>query len=1109
MLQLILGVSGTGKTGRVLADIKVRALKKKKSILLTPEQFSSSAETMLYRALGDELGAFAEAYSFTSLAERVLKTFGGAAVKTLTEPARVVAVRRAMDTLDDALSIYRRHRRSMGFCGLCADAVNELKTAGASPEAVLTAAQSAGEDGAKLYELGLIYAAYERVIAGSAMDPADRITVAAGKLDEAYLRDIAVFIDGFDGFTAPEYKMLEKLVLAQECVVTLCCDSLSEHDGGLGLFSPVRRTGERLRRVAAKQGAGIAKPYTREEDLRHARAPGLAAVAQCLAFGETKSCDSTGFYVTGAKNVYDECKRAACRIAALVREKGLRYADIAVICRQLDEYAAPLRYEFGLADIPYFADETQTIEHAAPAVFFTAALELLRRGMSSEALLRLLKTDLCGFDADDIAKLENYAYTWDLTAAEWREPFFKDPAGFGVEMSGESRELLSELEALRGQIMERVQPFLARAREEKTAAGISKRLYELLIAFGGDAHTEETARAFKEAGDTLRAREIYAAWNNIMALLEQMEQLLGADEISPTEYAELFALLLRSAKLGRVPQTQDTVLVTTADRMRLDRPKVCFVLGVSEGHFPRLLGASGLLSHTDRDLLVKSGVEMPGSYENRTLMEQMFFYRALTSPEEALYVSYVSPKGDDALLSAAMKPLLETLCPPADVLTDAERAPTPAAALDLLGALYRDDTPVSAALEAALQREGAAPQSLAAMHRAAAAPHFCAKDKAQIEALLGKDLSLSPTRVEQYYRCRFSYFLQYALRIRPQSRAELSPLNSGSLVHYILERVLRGAGGAFTSLSERELTERAEAAGAEYVKTYMAGTGERFSFLVGRICAETARLLRFIQKEQKQSGFHPAAFELAVGGGENSVPPLTLRTPDGHTVRVCGKIDRVDVMESADKTACYLRVIDYKTGAKGFKLEEVYCGLNTQMLLYLFTLCAAMEENAPDGKKPVAAGVLYLIADPPPQTTDREEAALPVVYQVDGLVLDDEAVLRGMDRDKTGQFLPVQFNKDGTPRKTKKLADSAVFMNIREHLKNVVKNMVGGLYEGDIDAVPLCSGQSRPCEACEYRPVCLHEDGRGEARVAAPPNPFAARPKEDTPEQAGQEEGKA
>lgn len=91
-----------------------------------------------------------------------------------------------MDTLGDELQAYRRHRRSTGFCSMCADAIKELKTAGASPETLLDVARTAGEDGGKLHELGLIFAAYEALIAGSAMDPADRISAAALRLDPAF-----------------------------------------------------------------------------------------------------------------------------------------------------------------------------------------------------------------------------------------------------------------------------------------------------------------------------------------------------------------------------------------------------------------------------------------------------------------------------------------------------------------------------------------------------------------------------------------------------------------------------------------------------------------------------------------------------------------------------------------------------------------------------------------------------------------------------------------------------------------------------------------------------------------------------------------------------------
>ena len=73
MLTLILGPSGSGKSVRLREELRQRARSRQRSILIVPEQFTSSTEGALYHALGDELSAYVESYSFTSLAETLLR----------------------------------------------------------------------------------------------------------------------------------------------------------------------------------------------------------------------------------------------------------------------------------------------------------------------------------------------------------------------------------------------------------------------------------------------------------------------------------------------------------------------------------------------------------------------------------------------------------------------------------------------------------------------------------------------------------------------------------------------------------------------------------------------------------------------------------------------------------------------------------------------------------------------------------------------------------------------------------------------------------------------------------------------------------------------------
>ena len=153
MLQLLLGGSGSGKTTLLYQRIRARAEKGEKSILLVPEQFTSSTEGRIYRELGDALSGMVESFSFTSLAEKILSTEGGAAVQTLSDAGRAVLVRRALEELQDNVHYYHRHRRSAAFCQMRLRPSTSLKSAGLSGRQLAQLAGACGAESGKLSEL--------------------------------------------------------------------------------------------------------------------------------------------------------------------------------------------------------------------------------------------------------------------------------------------------------------------------------------------------------------------------------------------------------------------------------------------------------------------------------------------------------------------------------------------------------------------------------------------------------------------------------------------------------------------------------------------------------------------------------------------------------------------------------------------------------------------------------------------------------------------------------------------------------------------------------------------------------------------------------------------
>lgn len=1067
MLTLLLGTAGTGKTNTILQAMKARALQGKNSFFIVPEQMSAMVERMIYRFFGDELSGYVTSCSFRTLSEQILERYGEAQLPLMSDAGRAVLVRRAMDALEpELLGKFSGQKRSAAFCDACADVIQEMKTAGVTPALMRTA----GKTQPRLAQLSYIYEGYEALLQNTALDPADRLTIAAQKMQTEFFDGAQLFFDGFDGFTAPQYQILRQ-VLAQglDIMVALCCEEFS---GNRELFLPAQKTAQTLSRMASEAGQRT-RLHRLEQDLRHPQNSGMAQFTYALTqqFGLENAPQDV--WVTPAQGVWQQAKYAAAVLAEQARN-GVPYSKMVIVCRDKQPYSAAIRWECALMQLPLFEDEASVLQFSPCADFLRAAVEIARRGVSAQPVLELLKSELVfSVSMEQAALLENYTQVWRMQAEDWFKPLPKDHtlAGFeGRENDATAEQELQMAEQARAGIATALESFLRSTASARTARGMNggqfcRCLYVLMQDVDAEQAVKRLALAAKEESETAQ-EDVQRMWEALMQLLDELYRLLQNEDVTAGEFSELLALMLRSVELGKIPQKLEQILFTTADRLQPQGIECCVLLGANEGEFPQFVGASGLLSHSDRDLLKAAGAELPGEFEQRVQQEQLYFYRAATAATRKTWIFYQNAAVENRLSSQ-----LAEIVPPQGFaeypFTAAQFCQTPKATLDYLcGKGGEDIAPTLAPMQ----------ETLHELQQKGDTPIFAVEDSKAMEQLLGMDLSISPSRMERFYRCKLAYFLEYVVRVKLPHAAKLDALLSGTMMHYILENALQNElFRSQTDPTTEQFSQLARRLAQEYLgqlpqQQEKEPLTRREKNVVQRIVKDMVPLLEFLYDERKQSGFITTAYEMTIG--QDGKQGISVPLLNGHSAHITGKIDRVDSMDRQDHS--WLRVVDYKSGSKDFSLDNVYYGIDTQMLLYLFSLCAPTAGGF--SAQALPAGVLYFLVSPKKEKLSRTDAHTPQPprFELHGLVTDEKEVYEGMDTQKTGRYVPFQYKKDGTPdaRSAKKRISRQQLLRICTHLQQKLQQMGTELYLGQIEADPLKDSAFAPCDYCDYSDIC-------------------------------------
>jgi len=1093
VLTLALGRAHADLDGEILRLAVSARSRGNRAILLVPEQNSHEAERRLCAAGGDSASLFAEVLSFTRLASRVFALAGGLADRTLDASGRLLVMHRAWRLAEGSLRFYGAASRRSAFLQGLVDTADELAAYGIAPEELMRSGEEeGGADGDKLYDLGLLCGSYAALTASGTLDPRDRLTKLSEALETCdFAAGAEVYLGGFTDFTPQERRVIEQMLRQAESVTAaLVCDSLSGDEEDV--FAPARRTAHQLLAMADRRGARSAVRYFPAEENRPAA---LRHLEENLFSPAAEPAPSGGAVrLVCALGPMSEVETAAAAIRGLA-EEGARWREIAVCARGFSDYEDLVESVFPRYGVPvYLSRRTDFLQKPLPTLI-TSALDAVTGGWEYEDMFRYLRTGLAGFTPDECDLLENYVLLWRVRGSDWtrERDWERHPEGFDRAWTDEDAQAVARLDALRRRVASPLGKL--RAHGGKSAEAHARALYRFLEDLSVAQRLEARAAALTGAGETQEAEETAQLWALFCGVLDQMVSILGEEEMDLGEFGRLLKLALSACDVGTIPVSLDRVTAGDIDRPGSRPVKYLFLLGATDERIPAAAPPGGLLTDDDRARLAAMGFETASGAPARLAREYTFVYGACARPTARLTVSW--PRTDRAggetrpcFLPARLRALFCDLAVEEEAPGRLFRLAAPETALTLAAQEFvrRGESPLLDALEARSDL-----RDLAGRVRRAASLRRGSLTSAAARALYGKRIALSATKLDARGACHFSYFMRYGLRAKPRRSAGFEAPEFGTFVHAVLEEVLeaaRAAGGVKT-LGDDWLRLAARRAVDRYAEERLGGLENktpRFRYLFRRLMRTVYLIVRNVADELRASDFEPVSFELGFGA-RGTLPPVEVTVGD-VTLSVSGFVDRVDGWERDGKL--YLRVVDYKTGAKSFDFTDIWNGMGMQTLLYLFAL--QEKGRALYGAETVPAGALYLparetilsgsrSADP---ESLRKKADRELVRR--GLLLESPEVLNAMERmDENGpRFLPVKLSPRTGAFTGDALASAEAFGRLSRHLEKELTDIGREIAGGCIDADPYVRGVRSACAWCEFADACHFDEDCGDRRRYLP-----------------------
>ena len=1110
-LRFYFGPSGSGKSHRIYEEIMQRAAQEpgRNFLIIVPDQFTmqTQKDLVMHSDRGGILNI--DVLSFGRLSHRILEEVGTKEMPVLDDTGKSLVLQKIAADLKEQLPAMGSLLHKQGYIHEVKSAISEFMQYGISTQdmdKLIASAEKRGALAMKLRDLKTLYRGFQDYIRDHFITTEETLDVLRRSLVKSkILPDSVVIFDGFTGFTPIQNRLIQELMrVCEETIVTVTIgeeEDPYQMDGEQKLFHLSKKTVADLVKLAAEA------EVTRGEDVfvkggpnRFTEAPALCYLEQNLFRYQyepytEKQCEIRMFEALSPR---EEVHQTALYIRKLIREEGLTYRDIAVVIGDLEGYASYVETEFGQLEIPCFLDRTRGIVLNPMIEYIKSALQLYIRDFSYDTVFHFLRSGMADISREEIDELENYVIRTGARGYRTYSRMFTRKTGEMQQGSGQedterAEETMERLNRIRQQFADTVE-ILHMAPRAKAGEYVDH-LYDFLEQNQVQQKLLNYQQQFEQEGDLAKAREYAQIYRLVMDLLDQIYELLGEEEISLQEFADILEAGFGEITVGTIPQNVDRIVVGDMERTRLKQVKVLFFLGVNDGNIPKNASKGGIISDMDREFLIESGTEMAPSPRQQMYIQRLYLYLNMTKPSEQLYLSYAKVNSDGkGIRPSYLIDTVRKLFPQLAVEYPQNRSRLEQIEGRQEGARYLAEE-LREYADGTLREEER--QDFYLMYRAyeadpegrdrltaAAFRRYKESGLSRIvaRALYGRQLENSVSRLETYAACACRHFLQYGLSLQEREEFGFEVSDMGNVYHAVLENFagkLAESGRTWWDFDENFATQAIKEAVEGYAATYgetVLYSSARNEYAITRMSRILTRTVLTLQQHLKQGSFQPDDYELSFRFAED-LDSIHVDLSEEEKMHLQGRIDRIDVSEDAEHV--YVKVIDYKSGNKKFDLAALYYGLQLQLVVYMSAAMELESRKHPD-KEIVPAALLYYHIDDPtietPVELTQEQINEEILtkLRMNGVVNSDPAVVERLDRflqDKS-KVIPVEKKKDGSFSARSGILSREELHVVSAYVDTKIRQIGREILDGKIAANPYEKGNEEACTYCAYKKVC-------------------------------------